>query len=62
MTTNGASEPIDAFEYIEKKVDKRTAIIIDEFPFLADENPTIKSVLQHTIDHLWKKNKNILTL
>ena len=52
----------DAFEYIEKKADKRTAIIIDEFPFLADENPTIKSVLQHTIDHLWKKNKNIFLI
>lgn len=52
----------DAFEYIDKKADKRTAIIIDEFPFLVDENPTIKSLLQHTIDHLWKKNKNIFLI
>ncbi len=52
----------DAFEYIDKKADKRTAIIIDEFPFLADENPTIKSMLQHTIDHLWKKNGNIFLI
>lgn len=52
----------DAFEYIDKKAIKRTAIIIDEFPFLADENPTIKSMLQHAIDHLWKKNKNIFLI
>lgn len=52
----------DAFEYVDKKADKRTAIIIDEFPFLADENPTIKSILQHTIDHSWKKNKNIFLI
>lgn len=52
----------DAFEYIAKKADKRTVIIIDEFPFLADENPTIKSILQHTIDHLWKNNKNIFLI
>lgn len=52
----------DSFEYIDKKVNTKTAIIIDEFPFLADENPTIKSVLQHTIDHLWKNNKNIFLI
>ena len=49
----------DAFEYIDRKISKRTLIIIDEFPFIAEENPTIKSILQHTIDHLWKNNKNI---
>ena len=52
----------DAFEYINKKADKRTTIIIDEFPFLAEENPTIKSILQHAIDHQWKKNKNIFLI
>ena len=52
----------DAFEYIDQKVTKRTIIIIDEFPFIAEENPTIKSILQHTIDHLWKKNKNIFLI
>lgn len=52
----------DAFEYIDKRADKRTAIIIDEFPFLAEENPTIKSILQHAIDHSWKKNKNIFLI
>ena len=52
----------DAFEYIDKKVRERTLIIIDEFPFIAEENPTVKSILQHTIDHLWKKNKNIFLI
>lgn len=52
----------DAFEYIDKKAEKRIAIIIDEFPFLADTNPSIKSILQHTIDHLWKNNKNIFLI
>ena len=51
-----------AFEYIDKKISKRTLIIIDEFPFIAEENPTIKSILQHTIDHLWKNNNNIFLI
>lgn len=52
----------EAFEYIDKRINARTLIIIDEFPFLAEENPTIKSILQHAIDHLWKKNRNIFLI
>ena len=52
----------DAFEYVDRKVDERTVLIIDEFPFIAEENPTIKSILQHAIDHLWKNNKNIFLI
>lgn len=52
----------EAFEYIDKKVSERTLIIIDEFPLIAEENPTIKSILQHIIDHQWKKNKNIFLI
>lgn len=52
----------DAFEYIDKKANERIVIIIDEFPFIVDENPTIKSILQHCIDHLWKNNKNIFLI
>ena len=51
-----------AFAYIDKKASRRTIIIIDEFPFIAEENPTIKSILQHTIDHLWKNNPNIFLI
>lgn len=52
----------DAFQYITKKIsDKKIVLIIDEFPFLAEPNPSIKSILQHTIDHIWKE-KNILLI
>ena len=51
----------DAFHYIGTKVEKRTAIIIDEFPYIIDENPSVKSILQHEIDHSWK-NKNLFLI
>ena len=41
--------------------DRRTVLIIDEFPFLAEQNPSIKSIFQHTIDHSWQ-NKNIFLI
>ncbi len=52
-----------AFAYITKNlsVNEKLVLIIDEFPFLAETNPSIKSVLQHTIDHIWKE-KNILLI
>ena len=43
----------DAFNYIGTKANERTAIIIDEFPYIIDENPSVKSILQHVIDHSW---------
>lgn len=51
----------DAFNYIGNKINKRSAIIIDEFPYIASENPSVKSLLQHQIDHSWK-NKNIFLI
>lgn len=51
----------DAFNYIGSKVLERTAIIIDEFPYIIEENPSVKSILQHAIDHSWK-NKNIFLI
>ena len=51
----------DAFNYIGSKVSERTAIIIDEFPYIIEENPSVKSILQHAIDHSWK-NKNIFLI
>ena len=51
-----------AFEYINLRcMNQRLTLIIDEFPFIASENPSIKSILQHAIDHHWK-NKNILLI
>ena len=51
----------DAFNYIGTKANERTAIIIDEFPYIIDENPSVKSILQHVIDHSWK-NKNLFLI
>lgn len=51
-----------AFSYIGQKCgQERTVIIIDEFPFLASANPSIKSILQHQIDHVWN-TKNIFLI
>jgi len=51
-----------AFEYIGNRAgDERILVIIDEFPFIAVENPSVKSILQHTIDHTWKQ-KNIFLI
>lgn len=53
----------DAFSYITKKAEDNPAIlIIDEFPFMAGPNPTIKSIIQHEIDHHWKNQKIFLIL
>ena len=51
----------DAFSYIGHKVRDRTALIIDEFPYIIEENPSVKSLLQHAIDHNWK-NENIFLI
>lgn len=49
-----------AFDYITRKTtEEKLVLIIDEFPFLAETNPSIKSIIQHTIDLAWK-DKNIL--
>jgi len=52
-----------SFQYIgEKTSNKKTVLIIDEFPFVASENPSVKSILQHTIDHSWKEKSIFLIL
>jgi len=52
-----------AFTYLTSQLsDKRTTLIIDEFPFIAEVNQTIKSMLQHVIDHDWKKKNLMLIL
>lgn len=52
------------FNYIGDKAveEKRIMLIIDEFPYLAMENPSIKSILQHTIDLSWKTKNIFLVL
>lgn len=53
----------NALKYVgEKCTTERLTVMIDEFPFIASENPSIKSMLQHTIDHVWKEKKIFLIL
>ncbi|MCD8122933.1 MAG: AAA family ATPase [Clostridiales bacterium] len=53
----------DAFSYITRKsTEGKTVLIIDEFPFMAGPNPSIKSMLQHEIDHHWKELNLFLIL
>ncbi|MCR5620829.1 MAG: ATP-binding protein [Treponema sp.] len=53
-----------AFSYItgRAKASERLVLVIDEFPFIAMENPSIKSILQHTIDHGWNGSNIFLIL
>jgi uncharacterized protein len=41
---------------------EKICIIIDEFPFIAKEYPTIKSILQHAIDQKWQYKNIMLVL
>jgi AAA+ ATPase superfamily predicted ATPase len=52
-----------SFDYISNhgSAGEKIVIIIDEFPYIAAEEPEVKSILQHTIDHEWK-NKNIFLI
>lgn len=49
------------FNDISNNLTDRILIIIDEFPYIIQENQSIKSLLQHCIDHDWK-NKNIFLI
>ncbi len=53
-----------ALAYVGKKSSKeeKTVLIIDEFPFMAAANPSIKSIFQHQIDHVWKDQNMFLIL
>jgi AAA+ ATPase superfamily predicted ATPase len=52
-----------AFNYIANKSgEKQTLLIIDEFPYLVHENPSIMSILQHAIDHKLKDSRIFIIL
>ena len=53
-----------AMTYISRKAEsgKRLMLVIDEFPFIAVQNPSIKSILQHVIDKDWKRKNICLVL
>lgn len=41
---------------------ERLVVVIDEYPYLAQSNPEISSLLQDKIDHLYKETKLMLIL
>ena len=52
-----------ALKYVTSKAtEDRLVIVIDEFPYIASENKSIKSIFQHTIDHQWKEKNIFLVL
>ena len=50
------------FEYLSKKVDRRTIVAIDEFPYLIKEDGALPSILQDHWDNKLKKSKIFLVL
>ena len=60
---SGFSNWEKAFLYInERQRDRQLVVVLDEFPYLADSNPALMSVLQHLIDHQLKDGKLFLIL
>lgn len=52
-----------AFTFLDdRQTDEKTVLIIDEFPYIAEDNPSVKSILQHTIDHRFKQKNFLLIL
>ncbi|MDR0290043.1 MAG: ATP-binding protein [Treponema sp.] len=51
-----------AFLFLAEKIrDKRLILVIDEFPYAAGANKGLKSILQNTIDHVFK-NSNLFII
>lgn len=55
------------FEFVTDLIErdtsgKKNVIIIDEFPYIAKEDPSVKSALQTVIDRKWKNMRNILLI
>lgn len=52
----------DFFRFISKHLQERLIIVIDEYPYLAESNPAISSILQKYIDMSWRNSKLMLIL
>jgi AAA+ ATPase superfamily predicted ATPase len=54
---------MQAFDYIaECARDERIIFVIDEFPYLAESDRSVSSILQNTIDYKFKKTRLMLIL
>jgi AAA+ ATPase superfamily predicted ATPase len=53
----------NAIKYIhDRQEDKQLILVLDEFPYLANINRGLTSVLQHLVDHLLKNSKLFIVL
>ena len=52
----------EAFSYIDKIAEERIILAIDEYPYMANSNKSISSIIQAHIDHRWKDSKLFLIL
>ena len=52
-----------AFAFLDDhQSDQKMVLIMDEFPYIAEDNPSVKSVLQHAIDHRFQQRNFLLIL
>ncbi|MDI6705200.1 MAG: ATP-binding protein [Bacillota bacterium] len=62
LSTGSFKNWADAFDFIaEKAKEKRFILVIDEFPYAASGNKSLKSILQNVIDHKLK-NTNLFMI
>ena len=52
-----------AFDFLyDQQGDQKMVLIIDEFPYIAEDQPAVKSILQHAIDHRFREKNFLLIL
>lgn len=55
----------DAFTYIQtiaNQLNQKLILVLDEYPYFAQSEPTISSELQYIIDHIFKPSSNIMLI
>ena len=50
------------FIYLDEKIQKRTLVVIDEYPYLIENNPAIPSIFQKYWDKILQSNLNIMLI
>ena len=60
------TRPLDRWEefflYLNQKITRRTAIIIDEYPYLVESSPGLSTILQKYWDEHFMENPNVFLL
>jgi len=52
----------EAFAYLGEKVEAKTVVVIDEFPYLVEENDSVPSYLQSFVDESLQHTESMLVL